>query len=105
MVDCEYFCHGVKTKQFNFFVQKKYAFQSDGGYLKAGLWYFIAYCIITIIAGALQGLYKAPIYAVLIENIPNGGEQIADVVTMMINSVISFLVFFPILKIIFKSSN
>ena len=32
----------------------------------------------------------------------SGGETIADVVTMIINAAISFWVFFPIFKVIFK---
>ena len=31
-----------------------------------------------------------------------GGETVADVITMIINTAISFWVFFPIFKVIFK---
>ena len=60
--------------------------------------------IITFVAAVAQGFYKAPIYRLLITAWGWGatGETIADVVTMIINSAISFWVFFPIFRIIFK---
>jgi len=50
-------------------------------------------------------LYKAPIYNLLINtwNLGTTGERIADAITMIINSAISFWVFFPIFKLIFKN--
>jgi hypothetical protein len=38
-------------------------------------------------------------------NMGSGGELIADFITMIINSAISFWVFFPIFKVIFKQKN
>jgi putative flippase GtrA len=89
----------------NFFVQRNVTFKSNGSVRKAAFWYVIAYLIITVGAAALQGLYKAPIYNLLMNTWGMGatGETIADFVTMIINSAISFWVFFPIFKIIFKS--
>ncbi|MFC6305526.1 hypothetical protein ACFP63_18365, partial [Oerskovia jenensis] len=64
----------------------------------------VAYVVITFAAAALQGVYKAPIYELLIDTWGWGktGETAADMVTMIINSALSFWVFFPIFKIIFK---
>lgn len=88
----------------NFFLQRNIAFQSNTSMAVAAMWYFIAYVIITFLAAALQGLYKAPIYSLLMTTWGWGatGETIADVITMVINSALSFWVFFPIFKIIFK---
>lgn len=88
----------------NFFVQRKVTFKSNSNIWKAAFWYVIAYVVITIGAAAAQGLYKAPIYNLLINTWGWGttGETTADVITMIINSAISFWVFFPIFKIIFK---
>ncbi|MDR2620754.1 MAG: GtrA family protein [Propionibacteriaceae bacterium] len=90
----------------NFFAQRNITFRSNGSVAKAAMWYFIAYIVITIVAAALQGLYKAPIYELFINTWGWGasGEVAADVVTMIINSAISFWVFFPIFKVIFRSS-
>jgi putative flippase GtrA len=89
----------------NFFAQRNITFRSNGKVLRAAMWYFIAYVIITVGAAALQGIYKAPIYELLINAWSLGafGEALADVLTMLINSAISFWVFFPIFKVIFKS--
>lgn len=88
----------------NFFAQRNITFKSNSSMGKAAMWYAIAYVAITLLAAAAQGLYKTPIYELLIETWDMGkaGETIADVVTMIINSAISFWVFFPIFRVIFK---
>ncbi|MFV0254434.1 MAG: hypothetical protein ACK5H2_13990 [Beutenbergiaceae bacterium] len=80
----------------NFFAQRNVTFKATNSVGKAAFWYVIAYIVITFGAAAAQGFYKAPIYSVL-------PEAVADVVTMIINAAISFWVFFPIFKLIFKS--
>lgn len=88
----------------NFFAQRNITFKSNTNPWIAAMWYLIAYIVITLVAAALQGLYKAPIYELLINTWRWGdlGETTADVITMIINSAISFWVFFPIFKVIFK---
>lgn len=88
----------------NFFIQRNVTFKSKSNLPRALAWYAVAYVVITIVAAALQGLYKAPIYNLFMNTFGMGksGETIADVLTMVINSLISFWVFYPILKIIFK---
>lgn len=89
----------------NFFMQRNVTFKSNSSIFKAATWYVIAYIVITIGAAAAQGLYKAPIYELLINTwgLDGLGETIADFVTVIINSAISFWVFFPIFKVIFKT--
>jgi putative flippase GtrA len=89
----------------NFFAQRNITFKANGSVWKAAMWYFIAYVIISVSAAALQGVYKAPIYNLLINTWDLGktGEMLADFITMMAYSTISFLVFFPIFRLIFKS--
>ena len=88
----------------NFFAQRSVTFQSKGSIGRAAAWYLAAYVAITLIAAALQGLYKAPIYRLFMETWAMGGagETIADLITMVINCAVSFWVYFPILKLIFK---
>lgn len=88
----------------NFFAQRNITFKSNGNVRKAAFWYVFAYIIISIGAAALQGLYKAPIYNLLINKLAMGqaGETLADFITMIINCAIAFWVFFPIFKVIFK---
>ena len=89
----------------NFFLQRNVTFKANNGIFKAAVWYVIAYVIITIGAAALQGLYKAPVYDLFMNRLHLGrsGETMADVITMLINSAVSFWVFFPIFRIIFKN--
>lgn len=91
----------------NFFVQRNVTFKSNSNIKKAAFWYVIAYFIISIGAAALQGLYKAPIYNLFMNvwGMGAAGETIADFITMIINCAISFWVFFPIFKIIFKDDD
>lgn len=87
----------------NFFLQRNVTFKSQTSIGKAAFWYFISWVIISIGAAALQGLYKTPTYDFLMGNLGESlGMTLADIVTMLINCVISFWVFFPIMKIIFK---
>ncbi|WP_333812151.1 hypothetical protein [Timonella senegalensis] len=88
----------------NFFAQRNVTFKSNTSMGKAAFWYVIAYILITFAAGALQGFYKAPIYELFMDtwNMGATGGTIADVITMIINSALSFWIFFPIFKVIFK---
>ncbi|MDC4232920.1 hypothetical protein M3T53_04240 [Actinomyces sp. B33] len=87
----------------NFFAQRTITFKSNSSIGRAAFWYALAYVVITVVAAALQVLYKEPIYAWCKGALGAGtGEAVADVVTMIINAAISFWVFFPIFKVIFK---
>ena len=90
----------------NFFAQRSVTFKSKGNLGKAAFWYVIAYVFITIGAAAAQGFYKAPIYGLFINTWGLGalGETLADFITMIINCAISFWVFFPIFKVIFRDT-
>ena len=87
----------------NFFAQRSVTFKSTGNIWKAAFWYVLAYIVITLAAGAAQGLYKVPLYNFFIGSMGTVGERAADIITMVINSAISFWVFFPIFKIIFRN--
>lgn len=89
----------------NFFAQRSITFKSNSNIWNAAFWYLIAYIVITIGAAAAQGFYKAPIYNLLMNTwgMGSAGETAADFITMIINSAISFWVFFPIFKVIFKN--
>ncbi|MCI6556774.1 GtrA family protein [Schaalia hyovaginalis] len=86
----------------NFFAQRSITFKSNSSVWRAAFWYFVAYVVIMVVAAALQVLYKDPIYSFFTSAMGGAGETIADVITMIINSAISFCVFFPIFKVIFK---
>ncbi len=91
------------AQTINFITQRNVTFKSTGNVWTAAAWYVFAYVIITIGAAALQGLYKAPLYGWCIDVMGSGaGATVADVATMLINCTISFWVFYPIMKLIFK---
>lgn len=89
----------------NFFAQRNITFKSNSNPWWAALWYALAYVVITVGAAALQGLYKNPVYEFFIITLGMGagGEAIADMITMLINALISCAVFFPIFKLIFRT--
>jgi len=89
----------------NFFAQRNITFKSKSNVWVSAFWYLVAYVVISLGAAALQGLYKVPVYHLLMKTWGLGatGETLADFITMFINSTISFWVFFPIFKIIFPS--
>lgn len=88
----------------NFFAQRNITFKANNNVWWSALWYVIAYIAITLIAAVAQGFYKAPIYNLFINIWKMGsfGNLLADIITMIINCAISFWVFFPIFKVIFK---
>lgn len=86
----------------NFFAQRNITFKSNTNIWVAAFWYALAFVVITLLAGAAQGFYKQPIYDWLGGMWGSTGTTIADFVTMIINAAISFWVFYPIFKVIFK---
>jgi hypothetical protein len=94
----------AKAQIINILQQRKVTFKSDTNVWRAAAWYAFAYVVITFAAAWLQGFYKDPIYRWMIERWGSTGEAGADVVTMIINALLSFVVFFPILKIIFRKA-
>lgn len=89
----------------NFFLQRNVTFRSNSSVAKAAFWYVLAYIIISVGAAALQGFYKDPIYGFFQNLMGGAGVTVADIVTMIINCAISFWVFFPIFKVIFKQES
>lgn len=74
----------------NFFLQRNVTFKSNASVVKAAVWYFIAWVLISVGAAALQGLYKTPIYDFFMGMMGEGaGMTVADIITMLINCVIS----------------
>lgn len=88
----------------NFFLHRRYTFQSNGKVGRAAAWFFLGYVLTTLGAAALQGIYKLPLYQLLVHSWGWGGtgEKVADGLVMIINSGVSFWVFFVILKLVFQ---
>lgn len=88
----------------NFFLQRNITFKSNSNVWWAAFWYTVAYVVISFGAAVLQAFYKEPVYTLFMDTWGMGasGEALADVATMLINACVSFWVFFPIFKVIFK---
>lgn len=86
----------------NFFAQRNVTFKSNSNIWWAAMWYAIAYVVITFAAALLQKLYKVPLYDFAMRTWPGAGETMADMLTMIINALVQFWVFFPIFKVIFR---
>jgi putative flippase GtrA len=93
----------IFAQVINFPLQRNIAFKSKGNPWFQAFWFFIAFVGVTLFAGAAQGLYKTPLYNLLIHTWSMGetGETIADIVSMFAYVIVAFWVFFPIFKIIF----
>ena len=86
----------------NFFAQRNVTFKSNSNIWWAAMWYAIAYVVITFAAALLQSFYKVPLYDFAMRTWPGAGETMADMLTMIINALVQFWVFFPIFKVIFR---
>lgn len=90
----------------NFFLQRRITFRSQVSALKAALWYLAAWLLISSAAAVLNSLYKPHIYRLPIQHLgKSGGTLAGDMAVMLINCVISFWIFFPIMKFIFRSDS
>lgn len=79
----------------NFFIQRKYVFRSNGNIAYQGMWYFLAFIIITCIVNSINCYWKA--LAQLYFN-----NVIEAIVTTVVSGGISMVVFFFVNKIVFK---
>lgn len=84
----------ILSQVVSFFMQRKVTFKSDGNIAWQAMWYFLAFCVITVGANALYGIYQPWLYSTI-------GEGLGGLVAAFLQCCIAFWVFFPIMKIIF----
>ena len=75
----------------NFFIQRKYVFRSNGNIAYQGMWYLLAFCLITCIVNSINCYWMALIQSDLIEAIG----------TTFVNGGVSMVVMFFVNKLIF----
>lgn len=102
----EYLAHGgmayflatfiplIISQIVSFFMHRQVTFKSNGNVVLQAIWYFVAFCIITLGANALYGIYQPWLYSTI-------GEKLGGLIAAFLQCCIAFWVFFPILKIIF----
>lgn len=78
----------------NFFIQRSWVFRSKGNILYQGMWYLLAFCIVTCIVNSINCIWVAVAGLFVPDFIYNIG-------TTVLNGGISMIIFFFVNKIIF----
>ena len=79
----------------NFFIQRKYVFRSNGNIVYQGLWYLLAFCIVTCVVNSINCIWVA----VAGSFVPN---WLYNIGTTVLNGGVSMVVFFIVNKIVFN---
>lgn len=83
-------------EMINFFVQRSWVFRSKGNILRQGMWYLLAFCVVTCIVNSINCAWAAV-----------AGHFVApwlyNIGTTVLNGGISMVVFFIVNKIVFKN--
>ncbi|MCI5485569.1 MAG: hypothetical protein MR426_10995 [Clostridiales bacterium] len=79
----------------NFFIQRSWVFRSNGNILRQGVWYLLAFCVVTCIVNSINCIWAAV-----------AGHFVApwlyNIGTTVLNGGVSMVVFFIVNKIVFR---
>lgn len=82
----------------NFFIQRSWVFRSKGNILRQGMWYLLAFCVVTCVVNSINCAWAAV-----------AGHFVApwlyNIGTTVLNGGVSMVVFFIVNKIVFSSSD
>ncbi len=81
----------------NFFIQRSFVFRSKGNILYQGLWYLLAFCVVTCVVNSINCIWVA----VAGYFVPN---WLYNIGTTVLNGGVSMVVFFVVNKIVFNDS-
>ena len=83
-------------EMINFCVQRSWVFRSKGNILRQGMWYLLAFCVVTCIVNSINCAWAAV-----------AGHFVApwlyNIGTTVLNGGVSMVVFFIVNKIVFKN--
>ena len=83
-------------EMINFFVQRSWVFRSKGNILRQGMWYLLAFCVVTCIVNSINCAWAAV-----------AGHFVApwlyNIGTTVLNGGVSMVVFLIVNKIVFKN--
>jgi len=82
----------------NFFIQRSWVFRSKGNILRQGMWYLLAFCVVTCVVNSINCIWVA----VAGHFVPN---WLYNIGTTVLNGGVSMVVFFIVNKIVFSSSD
>lgn len=79
----------------NFFIQRSWVFRSKGNILRQGMWYLLAFCVVTCVVNSINCIWAAV-----------AGHFVApwlyNIGTTVLNGGVSMVVFFIVNKIVFS---
>ena len=81
----------------NFFIQRKYVFRSNGNIVRQGLWYLLAFCVVTCVVNSINCIWAA-VAGHFVE------PWLYNIGTTVLNGGVSMVVFFIVNKIVFNDS-
>ena len=84
----------------NFFIQRKYVFRSSGNMLYQGMWYLLAFCLVTVVVNSVNCIWIDVVKYIL----PDYLEWLYNIGTTVLNGGISMVVFFIVNKIVFSDA-
>ena len=79
----------------NFFIQRKWVFRSKGNILYQGLWYLLAFCVVTCIVNSINCIWVS-----VAGNFVDG--WLYNIGTTVLNGGVSMIIFFIVNKIVFN---
>lgn len=91
---CAYMIAMIVGEVINFFIQRNWVFRSNGNIVYQGIWYVLAFCIVTCIVNSINCIWIAVAGLFVPSWLYNIG-------TTVLNGGISMVVFFVVNKIIF----
>lgn len=81
----------------NFLIQRKWVFRSNGNILRQGLWYLLAFCVVTCVVNSVNCVWVA-----VAGHYVDG--WLYNIGTTTLNGGVSMVVFFIVNKIVFNDS-
>ena len=81
----------------NFFIQRKYVFRSNGNIVRQGLWYLLAFCVVTCVVNSINCVWAAVAGHFVDPWLYNIG-------TTVLNGGVSMVVFFIVNQIVFNDT-
>ena len=81
----------------NFFIQRKWVFRSNGNILRQGMWYALAFCVVTCIVNSINCIWVA-VAGTFVKG------WLYNIGTTVLNGGVSMVVFFIVNKIVFNDA-
>lgn len=81
----------------NFFIQRSWVFRSKGNILYQGIWYLLAFCVVTCLVNSINCIWVAVAGSFVTGWLYNIG-------TTILNGGVSMVVFFVVNKIVFRDA-